>query len=52
MQPGDDIPDELFDIPDTEGGGGGGGGRVCPHCTFDNPAGSMDCEVCGLPLAG
>lgn len=25
---------------------------ACPHCTFENPAGSMDCDVCGLPLAG
>jgi nuclear protein localization family protein 4 len=26
------------------------GVRVCPHCTFENPPGGSDCEVCGLPL--
>ncbi|KAG8886121.1 nuclear protein localization protein 4 [Tulasnella sp. 332] len=49
-----DIPPEAFDIP-ADGGGGGGGGsgeKTCPHCTFANPAGSADCEVCGLPLEG
>lgn len=24
--------------------------KACPHCTFENPAGATDCEVCGLPL--
>jgi len=22
----------------------------CPHCTFGNPIGSQDCEICGLPM--
>lgn len=25
---------------------------ACPHCTFENPVGSTDCDVCGLPLSG
>ncbi|KAK4702731.1 nuclear protein localization protein 4, partial [Phenoliferia sp. Uapishka_3] len=29
-----------------------GGSVVCPHCTFENDAGKMDCDICGLPLAG
>ncbi|SCV70841.1 BQ2448_3603 [Microbotryum intermedium] len=32
------------------GGGGTGGAKVCPHCTFENEAGSTDCDMCGLPL--
>ena len=24
--------------------------HACPHCTFHNPPGRRDCEVCGLPL--
>lgn len=28
------------------------GGVACPHCTFENAAGSVDCDVCGLPLSG
>ncbi|KAH9459919.1 hypothetical protein MJO29_003881 [Puccinia striiformis f. sp. tritici] len=23
----------------------------CPHCTFVNPSGTVDCSVCGLPLS-
>lgn len=23
----------------------------CPHCTFSNPSGTVDCSVCGLPLS-
>jgi len=23
----------------------------CPHCTFSNPPGTVDCSVCGLPLS-
>lgn len=26
------------------------GAVACPHCTFLNPAGQSDCDVCGLPL--
>ncbi|PKI86057.1 Npl4p [Malassezia vespertilionis] len=26
------------------------GGVACPHCTFINPSGTADCEVCGLPM--
>lgn len=44
----------------TTGGGGGvgestsepAGPRACPHCTFENPPGNTDCELCGLPLSG
>lgn len=25
---------------------------VCPHCTFENPPGIEECEMCALPLAG
>lgn len=25
---------------------------ACPHCTFENAPGSVDCDVCGLPLSG
>lgn len=47
----EDIPPEMFD--EIHGGHGGGGGTVtCPHCTFENMAGSTDCDVCGLPLSG
>lgn len=51
-----DIPD--IDIPpDTVGGGGSAGGNaagviVCPHCTFENAPGSIDCDICSLPLQG
>ncbi|KAJ9120365.1 hypothetical protein QFC24_005321 [Naganishia onofrii] len=46
----------------SSGGGGAGasgggmdtsaaaGPRTCPHCTFENPPGASDCEICGLPL--
>ncbi|KAI9511784.1 polyubiquitin-tagged protein recognition complex Npl4 component [Russula earlei] len=49
----DDIPPELFDnvaSPVRDTASGSAGGRVCPHCTFENPHGGNDCEVCGLPL--
>jgi len=26
------------------------GVKVCPHCTFHNPPGAADCEVCSLPI--
>ncbi|KAJ9092349.1 hypothetical protein QFC21_006849 [Naganishia friedmannii] len=26
------------------------GPRICPHCTFENPPGANDCEICGLPM--
>lgn len=55
-------PDTSFGDVDMAGpgdgdGAGGGGGEeggvvVCPHCTFENAVGSMDCDICGLPLAG
>ena len=38
---------------DTVGDGGDGApveGIACPHCTFVNPPGASDCQVCGLPL--
>ena len=38
---------------DTVGDGGDGApaeGIACPHCTFVNPPGASDCDVCGLPL--
>lgn len=42
------------EVPDLQafGGDSGGGGIVCPHCTFENPAGTVDCEICSLPLQG
>jgi nuclear protein localization family protein 4 len=33
-------------------GGRGGVEVVCVHCTFVNPAGTTDCEICGLPVSG
>lgn len=46
----DDIPPEAFEDAVPDAGGAGGGGKTCPHCTYVNPPGEMDCEVCGLPL--
>ena len=48
---------EDFAIPpddrDAVMGTAGAEGTICPHCTFENPAGATgDCEVCGLPLLG
>jgi len=44
-----EIPSEVYD--DMAGIGVGNAGVVtCPHCTFENPSGQTDCEVCGLPL--
>jgi nuclear protein localization family protein 4 len=42
-----------FDMAGAEdnAGGGGGGMLVCPHCTYENEPGAMDCDVCGLPCA-
>lgn len=55
---GDDFP-ELgaaggSGSGDAMGGGGGDtdGPVACPHCTFENPPGTSDCEVCGLPING
>ena len=53
-----DIPQEIFDQIAAEeaatgagvGAGGFGTGKVCPHCTFENDASRVDCDVCGLPL--
>jgi hypothetical protein len=42
------VPPEAFDIPvDTDASGVG---KTCPHCTYVNPFGVSDCEICGLPL--
>lgn len=53
----EDIPQDVFDqIAAEEAAGRGGpsgassGIKICPHCTFENPPGETDCEVCGLPL--
>ena len=49
-----DMPaeDDFSHIPDTDSGatGGAGGTIVCPHCTFENPASAVDCDICSLPL--
>ena len=49
-----DNIEDFSHIPDLDSGAGGGqaaGGMiVCPHCTFENPAGAVDCEICSLPL--
>ncbi|QRV74022.1 nuclear protein localization protein 4 [Ceratobasidium sp. AG-Ba] len=49
-------PDSPFEIPpelrDEVMGGTETGERPCPHCTFVNPPGVTDCEVCGLPMSG
>lgn len=46
--------EDFSHIPDIDapagGGPGGGGTIVCPHCTFENPASAVDCEICSLPL--
>lgn len=44
--------EDFSHIPDIDAGAGGaaGGSIVCPHCTFENPAGAVDCEICSLPL--
>ena len=53
----DTPPAPLRDIDsqgaqqDANGGGGGNvGPLVCPHCTFENAPGTIDCEICSLPL--
>lgn len=53
----EDIPQDVFDqIAADEGvrreGPSGVSSRIkiCPHCTFENPAEEMDCQVCLLPL--
>lgn len=38
-----------FAIPGVEGGSDT---IICPHCTFENPSTSQDCEICSLPLRG
>ena len=54
--PDSDIPQEVFDQIAAEeaasqaAGAPSPGVKVCPHCTFANPPGRSDCEVCGLPL--
>jgi len=54
----EDIPQEVLDqIAANEAAGRespsgmNSGTKVCPHCTFENPEGEADCEVCGLPLS-
>ena len=46
------IPPDTFPSGSSAGPSGAtsGGSVTCPHCTFENAAGSRDCEVCGLPL--
>lgn len=39
-----------FDLNDPHISGGSDQ-LNCPHCTFSNPAGTVDCSVCGLPLS-
>jgi nuclear protein localization family protein 4 len=57
-QPMDDdfIPPEILEeslrANPPGGTAGGSATRICPHCTFENPPGGPDCEVCGLPLSG
>ncbi|EPQ29157.1 uncharacterized protein PFL1_03444 [Pseudozyma flocculosa PF-1] len=57
----DDDADDSVQLTGTssrQGGAVSGGAeadaptdaKVCPHCTFHNPPGSSDCEVCGLPM--
>lgn len=52
--PDDDDDDDVQ--PGSSSGPGGGDtdapedAKVCPHCTFHNPLGVADCEVCGLPI--
>ena len=41
--------DDAMDA-DVGGGAAAGGMVACPHCTFENPVGQGDCDVCGLPL--
>jgi nuclear protein localization family protein 4 len=45
---GFEIPPDAFDAVDA--GHRTAGVVTCPHCTFENPVGRTDCEVCGLPL--
>lgn len=45
-----DIPPGAFDDDDLPARPVGGASKVCPHCTYENPSGTLDCEVCGLPL--
>ena len=41
-----EIPPEAFEevAPSVQAE------KVCPHCTFVNPPGRTDCEICGLPM--
>lgn len=45
------IPPELMEAANAAGGGTQGE-ITCPHCTFVNPPGVVDCEICSLPLQG
>lgn len=47
---GFEIPPDVYDEA-GDPGEGAGGIVTCPHCTFENPRGRSDCEVCGLPLS-
>lgn len=54
---GEDIPPEILrqiaaeEATSTSADPGlEGGGKLCPHCTFQNSANVVDCEVCGLPV--
>lgn len=55
----EEIPPELLRDPEmdlgpssTNAASSASGVVVCPHCTFENEAGTSDCAICGLPLAG
>ncbi|KAG8805449.1 nuclear protein localization protein 4 [Serendipita sp. 411] len=61
-----ELLDEMgMDVDQTSGGGSrprsrldtsagglpaGSATKICPHCTFENSASAVDCDVCGLPL--
>lgn len=53
------MSEDFSHIPDLDVAPGGAQAQpasssgiiVCPHCTFENPAGATDCEICSLPLA-
>ncbi|GAA93620.1 uncharacterized protein L969DRAFT_91285 [Mixia osmundae IAM 14324] len=38
-------------LQDTAGVDDVPGVKICPHCTYENSASAIDCEICSLPLA-